>query len=209
MCLEDLKSFKHRLETELCNRFSCTREEAKAIIRLLEDNDVIRLEAPILNEQKTTYLYEPKSLKEDDMALTSSKIGNIKWNTYVDWESTFIAISSILETAAGFSLEQPLLTTLGVIQGILTASQLTTIKLDENDTSIILALHKNKKHGLYQLSEDECRSLANRILVEHGFTEMSPTKFAKTANFLDKIACIKIDGGNLELIETVTSHYRG
>ena len=153
---------------------------------------------------------EAERLKKQYALALKSFIDNdtdIILNTYLDWNKLAVAVLSSISTVAGIDMRQPFLTFVSIISVLLSASELTDIKISENGTAIIMALQKHKKHRAYMNTEGLCKEEANEILSFHGLDEMDEDTFQNEITRLIKYKCIDNQNGMVKLKEKVISHY--
>lgn len=201
--IESLLKFKTDAINCLASDLHVTVDEATEIIRLLETEDMIRLEAPEYGEKPAASLTIDRQLQKDDLSMTSHKPGNIIINTYLDWRNLAKFIVSSVETVSGLATASPFLLAMGIFSWLLSISDLTDIEIAENGTAIVLALQQYKKHKLYAATEHQCMKDANEILSLHGYGEMNQEAFQEEITKLKNISCIDILEGKIELIEKV------
>lgn len=202
-----LQEYKKQISVNLAKQFKITEEAADKILKLLETEDLIRIEAPEYQDRPVAVLTTDRHLMKNELGMTSHKIGNIILNTYLDWNKLAVAVLSSISTVAGIDMRQPFLTFVSIISVLLSASELTDIKISENGTAIIMALQKHKKHRAYMNTEGLCKEEANEILSFHGLDEMDEDTFQNEITRLIKYKCIDNQNGMVKLKEKVISHY--
>lgn len=202
-----LQEYKKQISVNLAKQFKITEEAADKILKLLETEDLIRIEAPEYQDRPVAVLTTDRHLMKNELGMTSHKIGNIILNTYLDWNKLAVAVLSSISTVAGIDMRQPFLTCVSIISVLLSASELTDIKISENGTAIIMALQKHKKHRAYMNTEELCKEEANEILSFHGLDEMDEDTFQNEITRLIKYKCIDNQNGMVKLKEKVISHY--
>lgn len=202
-----LQEYKKRVSANLAEQFEITKEVADAILKLLETEDLIRIEAPEYQDKPATVLIKDRHLTKNELGMTSRKMGNVILNTYLDWKKLAEIVFSSISTVKGIDMGQPFLTCIGIMSVILSALELTDIKISENGTAIIIALQKYKKHRAYMNTEELCKKEANEILSFHGYDEMDDDTFQNEITRLAKYKCIDIQNGVVMLKEKMISHY--
>ncbi len=202
-----LQEYKKQVSVNLAKQFKITEEAADKILKLLETEDLIRIEAPEYQDKPATVLTTDKYLMKNELGMTSHKIGNIILNTYLDWKKLAEVVLSSISTVAGIDMGRPFLTCVGIMSVLLSTSELTDIKISENGTAIIIALQKYKKHRAYMNTEELCKKEANEILSLHGYDEMDEDTFQNEITRLIKYKCIDNQNGMVKLKEKVISHY--
>lgn len=202
-----LQEYKKRVSVNLAKQFKITEETANKILKLLEAEDLVRIEAPEYQDKPATVLTTDRHLMKNELGMTSHKMGNIILNTYLDWEKLALIVLSSIGTGAGIDMKQPFLACAGIMLVLLSASDLTDIKISENGTAIILALQKYKKHRTYMTTEELCKKEANEILSLHGYDEMDEKTFQNEITRLIKYQCIDNQNRMVRLKEKVISHY--
>lgn len=207
MDIKYLQEYKKQVSVNLAKQFKITEEAADKILKLLETEDLIRIEAPEYLDKTATVLTTDRHLMKNELGMTSHKIGNIILNTYLDWEKLAEVVLPSISTVAGIDMGQPFLTCVGIMSVLLSASELTDIKISENGTAIIIALQKHKKHRAYMNTEKLCKKEANEILSLHGYDEMDEDTFQNEITKLIKYKCIDNQNGMVKLKEKVIFHY--
>lgn len=205
--IEYLQEYKKRVSVNLAKQFEITEETADKILELLETEDLIRIEAPEYQDRPATVLTTDRHLMKNELGMTSHKMGNIILNTYLDWKKLAEAVLSSISTVAGIDRGQPFLACVGIILVLLSASELTDIKISEKGTAIIIALQKYKKHRTYMTTEELCRKEANEILSLHGYDEMDEDTFQNEITRLIKYQCIENQNRMVRLKEKVIFHF--
>lgn len=205
--IQYIQDYKQRLIDNIIINLKITTEEADRIVKILEVEDLIRIEAPEIEDKPVEILTVDNQIIKSELSMTSRKMGNITINSYLDWNVLVKTILSSVETIAGFSLENYFLIAVGVLSSIFSATELTDISIKENGTAIIMALQNHKKHKAYRINEQECKKEANEILVINGYTEMDEDLFQKEVTRLIRYKCIDNDNGILRLKEKVLLHY--
>ena len=202
-----LQEYKKKVAKNLANQLNITVETADKVLKLLETEDLLKIEAPEYEDQSATVLITDKRLMKDELGITSHKAGNIILNAYLDWKELAVVVFSSIETGSAMENEQPFLMVVSIMFAILSASVLTDIKISENGTAVILALQKHKKHKVYTVTEELCKKEANEILVLYGYDEMDDKTFHNEITRLIKYRCIEKDDRMIHLKEKVISHY--
>lgn len=203
-----LGNFRVETTKKLAKELKITFNESDKIIRLLEAEDMLILEAPRYVDKPATVLIEDRQLLRDNLSMTSYKAGNIILNTYLDWRNIAGTITGVIETSYGMDINNPILVIAGVVSCILSMSTLIETKIGENATAIIMVLQKYKKHKFFVATERQCLQEANQILVLHGYDVMDERVFQDELTQLDRIGCIEIlADGKIHLIEKVILHY--
>ena len=144
--LQYLKDYKACVVDNLAVNLEITREEAIKVLKILEEEDLIRIEAPDINDKPVEILTVDKRIIKSELGMTSHKAGNILVNSYLDWRVLVGIISTSIGIIGGFNPKKPLLIIVGILSSIFSASKITDISIDENGTAIIMALQNRKKH---------------------------------------------------------------
>lgn len=202
-----LKDYKKQVSVNLAKQFNISEDEADKILQILETEDFIRIEAPKYQEKQVTVLTHNKSFIKDKLGMTSQKMGNIILNTYLDWSRLAKMILASISTVASFDRQSPFLICVGMLSVILSASELTDVKISENGTAIIMALQQHKKHKMYRTEVAACRDEANEILLNHGYQEMDDRTFQNELTKLIEYRCVDVQEGMAQLREMVVGHY--
>lgn len=202
-----LHEFKTKVILNLKSNLKITSFEAEQIFKILEDEDFLRIRAPEMTEKSINVLTSNRHLNKSELGLTSHKFGNIILNTYLDWKQLAGIILSSFETVVSFDAGQPLLIIVGVISSLLSVSNITNIKIDENGTAIIMALQQHNAYKSYSIDEQECKKEANDILSSNGYERMDERKFQSEIDILLKCKCIDEQNGVLKLKEKFVAHY--
>lgn len=202
-----MQEYKKRISVNLAKQFKITEDVADKILKLLETEDLIKIEAPEYQDKPATALTTDRHLMKNELGMTSHKMGNIILNTYLDWKKIAEFVLSLIGTGAGIDMKHPFLACTGIMLVLLSASDLTDIKISENGTAIILALQKYKKHRTYMTTEELCKKEANEILSLHGYVEMDEKTFQNEITRLIKYQCIDNQNRMVKLKEKVISHY--
>lgn len=205
--LEYLKKYKTRLIDNLMANLRVNKDEASKILKIIEAEDLIRIEMPDIEDKPAEILTVNNHIIKSELSMTSHKIGNIVINSYLDWRALAGIIASSIETIAGFNLETPLLIAVGIFSSIISASEITDISIAENGTAIIMALQNHKKHKIYKVDENQCKIEANEILSINGYDEMDEEVFQEEVTRLIAYKCIDNENGILALREKVILHY--
>lgn len=205
--LKELKEYKFRLQLNIMGALQISENAARHIIALLEQEDFLKLEAPEIVSRPATVLMEDRHVIKREISMTSRKPGNIRINTYLDWRGLAEFIFASVGTASGLELGQPLLFWSAILASVITASRLIDIHLDENQTAIIMALQKYKKHGYYRANEEECLTEANTILSMHGYPEMEKSYFSERVSELITYECVDKTGDIIKLKEKILTHF--
>ncbi|WP_140401460.1 hypothetical protein [Eubacterium sp. An11] len=202
-----LQEYKKKVAKNLASQLNITVEVADKVLKLLETEDLLRIEAPEPEERSATVLITDKRLMKNELGITSHKVGNIILNAYLDWKELAFVVLSSIGTGAAMENEHPFLTVVNIMSAVLSASALTDIKISENGTAIILALQKHKKHKVYTATEKLCKKEANEILTLYGYDEMDDRTFQNEITRLIKYRCIEKNNSMIHLREKVISHY--
>lgn len=205
--IESLKSYKKRVTDNLSKNFGISCEAADDLLRLLETEDLLIIEAPKYQDKPATVLIPDKHILKDELSMTSHKVGNVILNTYLDWKNLASAITGAVLTSAGIDLTQPFLTTVGIISLLLAALEISAVGIAENGTAIVMALQNFKRHRLYMADEETCRGEANKILVSCGYAEMDEKKFQDEVTKLIGFHCVDEQDGVIRLKEKVITQY--
>lgn len=201
--IKQLIEYKITLQKNLRQKFSLSEKEAKRMIELLEQEDVLRIEAPLVHQKPATVLIKDRTLTKSELSMTSYKLGNIIINACLDWRTIVSLICSTIGTIAGLELGHPILFWTSILGCIIDASGMLDFKLNENATAIILAIQKYNKYQSYSLSEEKCLKEANKILESYGCPVMEQREFSREISKLSKINCIVQDEGILKLEEKI------
>lgn len=200
--LKELKGYKCRLRLNIMEAFHISENEAKRIIELLEQEDFLKLDAPQIDSKPATVLIEDRHIIKREISMASHKLGNVWINTYLDWRELAGFVFESVGAVTGMELGQPLLFWSAILAAVIAASRFMDINLDENQTAIIMALQKYKKHGYYRTNEEECFAEANKILHIYGYPEMEKSDFSEKVVVLDATASSKSKVNSIILLRT-------
>lgn len=205
--LEGLREYKAGLQLNIMERFQISKDQAALIMELLEQQDFLKLEAPEVDNKPATMLTEDRHVIKRELGMTSHKLGNIWINTYLDWRELARCALDLVGTGAGLEWGNPLVFWISIIGAIFAASSLADIRLDANQTAIIMALQKYDKHGYYRTDEEKCFEEANSILDMHAYHKMEKAEFLEKISELLQYGCIDKIGNMIKLKEKILTHF--
>lgn len=206
--IKALSEFKARAADCLASVLQIKVNEAENIIRLLESNDILRLQAPEYVDKPATAFTMDKPFRKDDLGMTSHKVGNIIVNIQLDWKKLVSNVISSAEAVEGLYSGNPFLAVVGILSWLVSVSALTDIRIAENGSAIIMALQQHNKHKVYAATEQQCMKEANEILALHGYDEMDDQTFQKEIDILCKIKCIEFFEEKVKLTEKIILPFR-
>lgn len=201
--MDALKKYKARLTTLLMESLKITENDAISLIKELEKEDFLKIEAPLLEEKPITFITNDKHLTRTELGMTSHKLGNIFINTYLNWKKMASLVGSSVGTALTLPQNQPLVSCSLFLACIFSASGIVDIKLSENEVAIIMAIQDHNKNKSYKVKEDQCLYEANKILEENGYNVMNKYAFSDSITKLIKYRCVEQMNGILKLKEKV------
>lgn len=202
-----LQDYREKYIQSICEQVEVDKNKGKEIYKYLEDELIIKMEAPDVYETSVERLFEKKYMTRNELGLVSVKPGNIYFNLQFDVAKTIQALCTIIGTGYGITEKMPVVLLAGLINGVIVTGQTLQVQITENGTAIIMALQSEILFQNFMLSETICYERANEILRNHNYPEMNEIKFQDELTKLEYINCIRIDNDNIYLKESICNHF--
>lgn len=181
-------------------------EEAKKIFEYLEDECVIeitppKMEEPALQMVKIQTTYTGRFIGK------SYKSGNIIFNIKEAMIDSLIFGISTATSIGAISMSQPVIATLTILTAVLSAANLGKIVLDDNAVLILAVLWENR-HTFDQLIDvEDGLELVNKYLESYNREKLSETQYNDLLADLSNVGSIMLENGKIKLIEKIQIQY--
>lgn len=204
----ELKEVESKKRDELYHKIvqkGFSIEEAKRIFAYLEDECVIEITSPKMEESELqairiqagrTGRFQGKSYKPGNIYI------NIKASVNNFLASGFSAIASI----GAISMSQPLIAVFTILAAVLSAANLCKIDLDETAVMILAVLWEGRITN-DSIDSDTALEHVNTYLESNGREAVSNMQYNDLLADLDTIGCISLNNGKIKLIERIHIKY--
>ena len=91
-----LQDYREKYIQSICEQIEVDKNMGKEIYKYLEDELIIKMEAPDVYETSVEYLFEKKHITRNELGLVSVKPGNIYFNLQFDVDFVVIRKGMLL-----------------------------------------------------------------------------------------------------------------
>lgn len=181
-------------------------EEAKKIFNSLEDECIIEITAPQVEESPLQSVII-KATHTGRFSGNSDKPGNIILNIKNAMNSTLTFTVSTITALASLSGSQSHIIILTIFSAILSAANFVKINLDNNAILILAVLWENKHTYSYSIDTEIGLELVNTYLASNNREKLSDRQYNDSLDDLEKIGSIAISNGKIKLKEKIYIKY--
>lgn len=205
----EIKELEWKKRDELykgISQLGISNEEAKEIFEYLEDECVIEITPPQIEESSLQNV-KIQATHTGRFIGKSYKPGNIVLNikeSIVD--SLIIGMSSVASIGA-ISMSQPIIAILTILVAVLSAANLGEIALDDSAVLILAVLWENRNTYDTLIDVDGGLELVNNYLESYSREKISEIQYNDLLEDLGKAGCIVLKDGKIKLKEKVHITY--
>lgn len=199
--------WKKRAELyEGITQLGCSIEEAKKIFEYLEDECVIEITPPKM-EEPALQMVKIQTTHTGRFRGKSYKPGNIIFNIKEAVVDSLVFGTSTVASIGAISMSQPVIAILTILTAVLSAATLGKIVLDDNAVLILAILWENR-HTFDQLIDVEVGlELVNKYLESYNREKLSEIQYNDLLEDLRNVGSIILDNGKIKLNEKIHIEY--
>lgn len=181
-------------------------EEAKKIFEYLEDECVIEITSPKI-EEPLLQTVKIQATHTGRFTGTSYKPGNIIFNIKDAICESLILGTSVAASIGAISMSQPVIAMLTILGAVLSAASLGKRVLDTNAVLILAVLWDNR--GTYdQLIDAQTGlELVNKYLESYNRQKLSEVQYSDLLDDLSQVGSIVLNNGKIKLNEKIYIEY--
>jgi len=181
-------------------------EEAKKIFEYLEDECVIEITPPKM-EEPALQTVKIQTTHTGRFSGKSYKPGNIIFNIKEAMIDSLVFGTSTVASIGAISMSQPVIAILTILTAVLSAANLGKIVLDDNAVLILAILWENR-HTFDQLIDVEVGlELVNKYLESYNREKLSEIHYNDLLEDLSNAGSIILDNGKIKLNEKIHIEY--
>lgn len=183
-----------------------SQEEAKRIFEFLEDECVIEITTPKMEDAALQMILIQAS-HTGRITGESYKPGNIILNIK-NAVVNYVALGASMAASIGaISMSQPVIALFTVLSVVLSAVGLCKNKLDENAVLLLAVLWKNRHMYDQWINADAGLELVDQYLESCQEEKLSVTQYNYLLDDLSKAGCIVLNDGKIKLREKICMKY--
>lgn len=187
-------------------QLGCSIEEAKKIFEYLEDECVIEITPPKM-EEPALQMVKIQTTHTGRFSGKSYKPGNIIFNIKEAVVDSLVFGTSTVASIGAISMSQPVIAILTILAAVLSATNLGKIVLDDNAVLILAILWENR-HTFDQLIDVEVGlELVNKYLESYNREKLSEIQYNDLLEDLRNVGSIILDNGKIKLNEKIHIEY--
>lgn len=181
-------------------------EEAKKIFEYLEDECVIEITSPKM-EEPVLQTVKIQGTHTGRFTGKSYKPGNIILNIKDAIVDSLVFGTSVAASIGALSLSQPVIAILTIMGAVLSAVSLEKIVLDTNAVLILAVLWENRDTYDQLIDADAGLELVNKYLESYNREKLSEVQYNDLLDDLSNVESIELTNGKIKLNEKIYIEY--
>lgn len=181
-------------------------DEAKKIVKYLEDECVIEITSPKM-EESPLQTVKIQGTHTGRFTGKSYKPGNIILNIKDAISDSLVLGTSVAASIGAVSMSQPVIAILTILGAVLSAASLGKIVLDTNEVLILAVLWENRDTYGQSIDAHVGLDLVNKYLESYNREKLLEVQYNDLLEDLDKIGSIVLNNGKIKLNEKIYIEY--
>lgn len=205
--MKELENNKRKELYEGIIQLGVSSEKAKIIWNILEDECVIEITPPQMDESALQNI----KLKEGHTALPrgiSYKPGNIIFNIKASVIDSLSLGASIIVSIGAVSVNQPMIAIFTILTVVISVAKLGKITIKDDAALILSVLWKNVSINELSIEFEKGLKLINKYLEENNREKMMEMQYNDLIGYLEEIECLTVIDGRISLKEKICIEYK-